>query len=318
MIVIAAVLCLLIIFSAVIDKIAFGKRNDKNPLLKYFSYENFGLNCESICVKNLKGFIYSDTSVEDNGKLIIFCHGMGPGQIAYTTEIAYFSRCGFKVLSLDSTGCNFSSGKSMKGFYEGVKTAVAAIDYAKNRFTERKIFLVGHSWGAYSVLCASKERNVDGVVAISAPDSPPKTVTEQASHIISRPLAVIICPFLYLINIFKFGIKGNADAAKCAAKNGVPTLLVHGDSDKVVPAKRAVFYRADGKNITKLLVKGKRHNPYNTVEAENCLADIIAANMRVEKTTENQKEFFKNIDFTLATQEDEKVMLDIVKFIENI
>lgn len=307
------VVLLLLLLAFICDKTAFGKRSDKSPLLKYFTAEDFSLHAQPVALEGrLNGFIYGDG---ERDKIIIFCHGMGPGQIAYTTEIAYFCSLGYKVLALDSTGCNLSGGRSIRGFYEGVKTAVKAIDYAKSNYPDKKIVLVGHSWGAYSVLCASAERNVEKVVAVSAPDSPAKTVSAQAATIIPGPLAATLTPFLYAVNFFKFGPKGNSDAAKCAKKSGIPALLVHGDKDKVVPESRAVYYNADGGHIVKLLAEGKAHNPYNTVGAEKYLSEIIAAHNRAGKMSEEQKEFFKNIDFKVATEEDGEIMREIAGFI---
>lgn len=298
-------------FAFLTERFVFGKRCDKNPKLKYFSAEDFNLSAEPVFLpKGLKGFLYGKGDIPHNGKLIIFCHGMGPGHIAYTTEIAYFCNKSYNVLAVDSTGCGFSDGKKIKGMYEGVKTAISAIDYAKSLKFE-KIYLVGHSWGAYSALCASKRRKVDKVVAISAPNTPSKTMQEGAAPIISRPLAAIERPFWWLVNLFKYGAKGNSNAAKCAEKNDTPTLLIHGDIDRVVTPKKAVFFRADGENITKLLEKGKAHNPYNTANAEKLLAELSA------KLKKNDIADISTFDFKGATEEDEEVMKRILNFLAN-
>ena len=50
-------MCLLTAFLC--DRVAFGRRYDKNPLLKYFTAEDFGLEAEQISSgKFLNGFIY--------------------------------------------------------------------------------------------------------------------------------------------------------------------------------------------------------------------------------------------------------------------
>ncbi|MDE6598083.1 MAG: alpha/beta hydrolase [Clostridia bacterium] len=312
-IVAAAVLFVFLLFlvlAFISEGFAFGKRCDKNPLLKYFTAEEFNLTAEPVSTsRGLKGFIYRKN--ESNAdKLIIFCHGMGPGHIAYTTEIAYFCTLGYTVLALDSKGCNFSDGKNLKGMYSGVETAKAAIDYARANAYE-KIYLVGHSWGAYSALCASAERKVSAVVAISAPTSPSKTMQEGAVNVgMPRVIAAIFRPFWWIVNLFKFGAKGNANAAKCARKNGIPTLLIHGDKDKIVSPSKAVYYKAEGENITKLLVSGKAHNPYNTGNAEKLLSEIP---QRLKKGAESIKDF----DFKAATEEDKEVMQKMALFLQN-
>ena len=304
------------ILAFVCDRIAFGKRGDKNPLLKYFTAEDFNLTAENIEIGSLRGAIYQKDGVEKRDAVVVFVHGMGPGHIAYTTEIAYFCNLGYTVVALDSRGCNLSGGRNIKGMYEGVKTAVAAIDYARAHFSDKKVYLVGHSWGGYSALCASKRRKVEKVVAISAPNSPVKTIYEGAAHVISKPVAAILCPFWWLINFLAFGANGNASAIKCARKNGTPTLLIHGDKDNIVTPKKAVYFASYGENVTKHLAEGKAHNPYNTVAAEQKLAELQAALINASKMTESERiDYFAHFDFKAATEEDEEVMKAISDFL---
>ena len=303
---------LMLAFGFLSEKIAFGKRADKNPLLKYFTAEDFSLSAEPVSLpRGLNGFIYIKETIPRKSKLIIFCHGMGPGHIAYTTEIAYFCNLGYPVLAVDSRGCNFSEGKNLKGMYSGVQTAISAIDFAKDK-GYKDMYLVGHSWGAYSVLCASARRKVSGVVAISAPNTPSKTMQEGAVNMgaLPRPLAAFLRPFWWVVNLIKYGAKGNSNAAKCAERNGTPTLLIHGDRDKVVTPNKAAFYKAEGGHITKLLEKGKGHNPYNTESAEKLLAELTA------KFKKKDIEDLSAFNFKGATEEDEEVMQKIVNFIE--
>ena len=192
-----------------------------------------------------------------------------------------------------------------------MQTAISAIDFAKGK-GYKDICLVGHSWGAYSALCASAKRKVGKVVAISAPNSPSATMAEGAINMgaLPRPLVAVLRPFWWLVNFFKYGSKGNSNAAKCAKKSGVPTLLIHGDKDKVVSLKKSAFNKAKGHNITKYLAEGKAHNPYNTENAEKQLAELS------EKLKKNEFAAVMQFDFKAATEEDEGVMQEILKFIE--
>lgn len=318
---VGAVICLTFGLSAVVYLAAFGKRIDKNPLLTYYSGEDFNLSKKSVAVKEgkitLNGYIYRNERVLERDKLIIFCHGMGPGHIAYTTEIAYFCNLGYPVLALDIKGCNLSDGKSIKGIYEGVKCVKAAVDYTRKEYKEKGVYLVGHSWGGYSVLCAAKERKVEKVVAIGAPDTPVKTIYGGASRVISKPLAFIMIPFWGLINFFNFGAKGNMRASVSAERSGANVLLIHGGSDKIVNFKNSAYRNAEGKNITKFLADGKGHNPYNTLNAEKKLSELNAALMKSKKMTEEERtQYFKNFDYKAATEEDTEVMIKIAEFLE--
>ena len=119
-------MCLLLAFIS--DRVAFGKRYDKVPLVKYFTAEEFGLTAEPISSgKYLKGFIYKNNQAVENGKIIVLCHGMGPGHIAYTTDIAYFCNLGYTVAAFDGMGCNFSDGRNIKGMYEGISRCLRII-----------------------------------------------------------------------------------------------------------------------------------------------------------------------------------------------
>lgn len=309
-------MCLLL--ALISDRVAFGKRYDKIPLIKYFTAEDLGLTAEPVSTgKYLKGFIYKSAQAVQNGKTIVFCHGMGPGHIAYTTEIAYFCNLGYTVAAFDGRGCNFSDGRNIKGMYEGVKTAVAAIDFVREKFKDAPLYLVGHSWGAYSALCASYERKVNAVVAISAPCTPSGTMQKGAVNFgLPKILAAILRPYWWLINLFRYGAKGNANAIKRAEKSATPTMLIHGDGDKIVCISKSVFGKADGENITKYLCKGKKHNPYNTLEAERLLGELSAKFARLSKMTEAEKEYFKTFDYAAATQEDAQVMQEISGFLK--
>ena len=310
------------ILASVCDRIAFGKRGDKNPLLKYFTAEDFNLTAQPVTVEGeggaLRGYIYTSASVQDNGKLIVFCHGMGPGHIAYTTEIAYFCNCGYTVLAVDNYGCNLSDGKNIRGMYSGALSTIRVIDFARTdeRLKDKPLHLVGHSWGGYSALCASAERKVDKVVAISAPSVPSNVIWQYLAKMMPKPIAAFISYFITITYCFKFKGKGNTNAAKCASANGVPTLLIQGDKDEVVGKSVAAYYEANGGNITKFLAEGKAHNPYNTVAAEEKLAELQAALINSPKMSEGEKyRFFDGFDFKAATEEDEEVMKVISDFL---
>ncbi len=313
----AFIVLLLFLLAVIVDKIAFGKRADKNPLLKYFIAQDFGMTCEEVSVKDgktlLRGYIYRKQVT--SGKLIIFCHGMGPGHIAYTTEINYFCEQGYTALAIDYRGCNMSDGKNIGGMYSGVGGVKAAIDFACSdvRLKDLEIYLVGHSWGGYSALCASAQRKVCGVVAMGAPDTPSKTIAAGAAQVTSKPFAMLLKPFLYIVNCLKYGRCGNLSASKCAAENGVKTLLIHGGSDNIVAEGNAAIYNARGANIVKRIAEGKGHNPYNTVEAQNLLTELTAKLSHIK--TEQDKKFFETFDFAKATAEDEEVMKLISCFI---
>lgn len=319
---VGAITLFLFAFACIAYKFAFGMRCEQNPLLKYFTAQDFALNSDPVQVKKgkiiLRGFVYTKESVPQKKVLAVFCHGLGSGHDAYMTEINSLCEQGFTVLALDSRGCVLSSGKNIKGMYSGVETAKAAIDYARKqeRFNGYKFCLIGHSWGGYSVLCAVAECKVDAVVAMSAPVSPVKTIYYGASQMMPKLIAALLCPFIAIVDFLHFGFKSNKNAPKCAVKSGTPTLLIQGDKDTVVPLKKSAYAYANGKNIEKYLAEDKSHNPYNTPEAQAMMIELSSKLSMIRKMSEEEKKYFAEFDFVAATREDEAVMSEIFKFLE--
>ena len=312
--VIILVCALLFAAAYMVNKKTFGSRHDKNPLLKYYTAEDFGLNAVQVdisCVKNkrIRGVIYKKEGVPSQKDLLIFCHGMGPGHIAYTTEIAYFCNLGYTVLAPDYYGCNLSDGKNIKDIDNGKKAVIAAIYYAELNLKFDKIVLVGHSWGGHSALCAANAVGapVSAVVSISAPDRSEKVMHSTLKKHMPKFLADLLYPFLCVV----CGGESSARAAEnCSAK----VLLIHGECDPLVSVANSAYGAAQGENIEKYLAKGKRHNPYNTVNAENKLAEL-ASNLSAYKRGAVPKSFFADFDFAAATEEDAGVMGEIARFL---
>ena len=301
-----------------INKGVFGSRHDKNPLLKYYTAEDFGLSAQQVdisCVKNeyIRGVIYKKEGVPPKKELIIFCHGMGPGHIAYTTEIAYLCNLGYTVLAPDYYGSGLSDGKNLKSNLSALNAITASIYYAEANLKFEKICLVGHSWGAYSALCAaSKTGIVSAVVAISAPDKSEKIMYSSLRKQMPEFFAALLYPFLCLAC-------GGDSAGKAAEEiyPKIPILLIHGEKDPLVPLKISAFTTASGGHITKYLAKDKRHNPYNTVGAEKKLSELLKGMSKFKKG-EVGEEFFNDFDFAAATEEDSEVMDEIARFLSKI
>lgn len=120
------IILILILLSKLILNLAFGKRCEGNPKLKYFTADDFkGLNAKPIEFKSnkgqvLRGNIYTNQHIKEYKGLIIFVHGMGGGHLSYTTEINTLAKAGFIVMAYDNTGTCSSEGKSLKGFYQSV------------------------------------------------------------------------------------------------------------------------------------------------------------------------------------------------------
>lgn len=327
----AAAGILLVLFAAltlstalVINKVVFGSRQDKVEGYRYFTAEDFALNAEPISVYyggvDLSANVYSVKPVEECERVVIFQHGFGAGVSSYTTEIARLAKGGFAVVAADAYGCNNSVGENIKGFYAGAEAVIAAYIAVKRdqRLKDKKVVLVGHSWGAYAVLAASQKISVDGVVAISGFNAPAQCLCDQLKNLSGSKLGKLYAPLLhgwfYLINFFKFGAKGNTKAAKALKKSGAKALLIHGEKDKTVPLNHSAAAKAVGDGVTKSILPEKRHNPYATEQAENRLAELMDSDLEGEE----EAAYLASFDWKAATEEDEKVMGEIVSFIAGV
>lgn len=308
--------------AVIVDRTMFGVRQDKNARYKYFTAEDFNLKGESFPVYYnggyLSGNLYFDGELDDSNTLVIFVHGFGAGSASYTTEIASLVRRGYAVLAYDAYGCNNSEGKAIRGFYSGAECAVAACIAVRrdDRLKDKNLVLVGHSWGAYSALCASAEIKVDKVVAISAFNSPIRATLDAISMVTGRHSAVFnafLYPWFALINMLKFGVKGNSKSAKVAEKSGAEILVIHGKRDKTVPVKNSAAVAVRGLNFSVLMFDDKGHNPYNTINAEKILSTLLTTHFADEKS---MTEFCEKFDWNAATEEDDEVMNKIYAFIE--
>lgn len=319
--VIFACFAIFFVVAAIVYHMVFGVRQERDPNLKYFTPEEFGLNKEDIEISyrgaNLYGAIYSTQSVDLCKKLIIFAHGLCAGHCAYTSLIAYYANRGYAVLAYDNFGCDRSEGDNIRTFYAGAEAVVAAYIAAKKdaRLKDKPVVLVGHSWGGYSVLCASEKVKAEGVVAFSAFNSPAKAIADQVRNI-SAFLSFFVRPTCWLINIFKARqIAGNRKAVKAVEQSNTPALLVWGEKDEMVLRRNSAACLSRGSNTESLILPEKKHNPYNTVTAENKLAELFGAEDFENEQEEN--EFYARFDFVATTEADEEVMQETVKFIEN-
>lgn len=310
--------------AATVQLKAFGTRFNKNPLLKYFSAEDFCLTTQAVECRSfghiLGGFIYSDRPLAECAALVVFCHGMGPGQCSYTTEIAYFCRHGYAVLALDSQGCGLSSGKALKGLEAGIYSAVAAYNLAKGReeLKHFKVFFVGHSMGGYAALCAAALCRASGAVAFAPPESPVPVVCNLASKVIGRSLAALVRPFLRAFARLYVGRYANMRASKALKGSGVPAIIFQGDGDKTVPQALSA-YSFCGELASCVLCRGKGHNPYNTQRAERLLGELSAAVASAGGMAEPERTaLFSSVDYTAVCEEDEEVMSSALAFIADI
>lgn len=184
----------------------------------------------------LRGHVYG---ADNDRGLIVFRHGIFSQHQDYLALITALVDKGWRVFAYDAIGCGESDGDSTMGMSQSPLDVAAAIDYARESGMAdgMPLALFGHSWGGYGVAAALGLRpgSVDACVTMSGYDTPVKILTasaERAYGVAGR----VQQPFLWLNCLIDFGAE-NADrsASDAVVNSGVPTLVIHGTGDAVVP-----------------------------------------------------------------------------------
>ena len=294
-------------------------RQDADGSIFYFSADDFpGLNSEPFSFVNgkgnrLNGFVYSYDGAEE-GRLVIFDHGMGAGHRSYMKEIEMIARHGYKVLSYDHTGCTNSEGDGIRG----LSGSLADLDeclcavLAEGKYKEENISVIGHSWGGFSAMnIPAFHPSLRSVIAISGFVSLEKMQKQLIGGLLS--------PFRKKAFEIEYNANGKyafANAAEGLRKSGVPALIIHSSDDKTVSAKLHFEVLrnslSDVDSIEFYLVNGKDHNPNYTVEAieyKNAFfRDLKKKRKSGEISTMEQKNaFVSSYNWHKMTEQDEKI-----------
>ena len=324
---------ILLLLSKLILNLAFGKRCEGNPKLKYFTADDFeGLQAKAIEFKSnkrqiLRGNIYTYKDIKEYKGLLIFVHGMGGGHLSYTTEINTLAKAGFIVMGYDNTGTCSSEGKSLNGFFQSVIDLKYALKFIENNeeLNKYSIGLVGHSWGAYTVCQVLQFKpNVKAVVSMAAPNDVSKLICDNAKQETKFDFS-FLKQFITILNFIKFGINGTKKTATVLLHTEIPVLLLHGKLDIPVPLNNTPISNKKLKNrnnIKTIVYKEGYHNIYQTKQSAEYLNKFFGKLIEVNKKYKGNppedeiNKIYDNVDYKKMTEEDEDVMNTIIKFLE--
>lgn len=201
---------------------------------------------------------------KSNGMLIIACHGArssGLGEFAFMAD--YFYNGGFTVLLPEHRGCGKSDGKFMGYGTHESKDTLLWLDYAKQRFPQLKIFLLGVSMGGATVLMMSdkiKQGEVCGIISDCAYTS----AWEEFKYQLKVSFHLPAFPILHICNLYcrlfaHYSFK-DASPIDCVKNAKAPVLFIHGKDDDFVPFfMEKQLYDACGAHKELLVVDGAVH-----------------------------------------------------------
>lgn len=203
----------------------------------------------------LQGYYYASG---ESDKLLVISHGLHAGSDDYLPIIEFFVNHGYNVFGYDYKGTYRSDGDSTVGMLESLVDLDNCLTFIKKdlRFKDKKLFLLGHSWGAFAtaaVLC--KHKGISACCCISGFNSGYTLITEKgfqyAGELANKGLSK---PFLDVYQKILFKNYVGCTAVDGINASGVPIVLAHGLQDKVIDyslqsitSKRPEIYN---KNVT--------------------------------------------------------------------
>lgn len=174
----------------------------------------------------------------DNAPLFIEFHGYkGDACRDFCGGDMVFKSLKCNTLLVDQRAHGKSQGKTISFGIKERYDCLAWINWARSRFGDIPIFLVGISMGGATVLMASDlnlPRCVKGIISDCAYSSPKSIICKVCAEIGLKPS--LIYPFVTLGAIIFGHFNPNKKSAVESVKNAhVPILLLHGEGDKFVP-----------------------------------------------------------------------------------
>ena len=286
-------------------------RYDKEVGVPYYSFHDFkGLKQERHVFNNSLGteihyFFYSYDGYEPN-KIVLFCHGIGPGHTAYMCEINELAKRGYRVLTLDYAGCEESKGEMLRSLNSPTRDVVDLLDYLN---LKDEIVLAGHSLGGYTALNVINLR----------PEIHKAILLSPFISIPSFLKAVVHIPFIEK-GFEKY--EKTAEPAYFDLKNeeylkntNDKLLVIQSDDDPIIPYDvfLKVVEEINNPNIKTVRVTNKKHNPNYTEESVLYLNDVFGRyNELVKKkkiqTDDERINFFKDVSLARLCQQDKKII----------
>ena len=294
------------------------KRYDLDAGIPYYCTADFpGLLCEQGSFQNSAGvtiqhytFCYAGY---DPDKRILFCPGIGAGHTEYFAEIETLCRAGYRVLTLDYTGCGESGGERLPYINAPTRDVMELLDLLK---PQEEIIHVGHSLGGYTALnithlmpAVTRAVIISGFVSIS----------DEAMGVVKlRLLADCVQRFDWKQDPRYGAIDNRAYLAATEDR----LLWIHSTDDPLVNYKynAGQVLKTGNPNVRVITVENKKHTPHYSAEALDCMNTWMGEYERLIQedkfgSVEERKAFFADKPISRMTAQDPGIYDEILRFI---
>jgi uncharacterized protein len=179
-------------------------------------------------------------SKPDARGLLVFCHGHkgNCGQVAHFLKAV--QPLGFNVLACDFRGHGESPGHTAAfGLYE-TQDVVAAVNFLRQRYPDKPLFLVGVSYGAAVVLQALPEIPDVRAVWVEGAFARFDGVVENVFRMVPQPLRYCVADFYSTLGWLDCGFRASDIRPIDKLRNvRVPICFCHGRRDDLIPFEQA-------------------------------------------------------------------------------
>ena len=208
----------------------------------------------------------------DPKKIVIFAHGYGNGFHRYLDVINYLAKEGFYVFSYDCTSFDESEGTGINGFPQGVVDLSYAVKYIKDNrgYKDEDIYLVGHSWGAYSVgAVINKYPHISKVVSMAGFNYAVDLVKEHGYQWAGEKIYEQI-PYMEEHEKKYFKEFGTYKVVNAIKNSTTKFFFIHSRDDDVVPIQIGLeLYQKECPNndrLTYKILEGHGHTCFDSIE----------------------------------------------------
>ncbi|MBO4667638.1 MAG: alpha/beta fold hydrolase [Bacilli bacterium] len=293
-------------------------RYDEDGAIPYYRSSDFpGLNVEEKTFTNSKGveihyFFYNYDNYKKD-KIILVCHGLGPGHSAYLAEIEVLCKAGYRVLTLDYTGCGFSKGERMDSINAPTRDTMELLDLLK---LQEEIVVYGHSLGGYTAINILNMRSdITKGVIISGFLTVKKEMTALTKN-------KIVGSLVSSFERRQDKLYGRLDNVSYLKKTTDKILFMQSKEDAMVSFDVALgeVLTYNNPNIECVVMEGKKHNPTYSYDAINYMNEVFYEYNNLIKdgtldTLEKKKEYMSDKSIYKMTEPDMEVFNKIISFI---
>ena len=294
-------------------------RYDEDGATPYFRASDFpGLNVEEKTFINSRGteihyFFYNYENPRTD-KIVLVCHGLGPGHSAYMAEINVLCKVGFKVLTLDASGCGTSKGDRMWSFNALTRDAIELLDLLN---LKEEIVLYGHSLGGYTVgNILNVRKDITKGVIISGFVS-----IKQEFKALSK--SGILASLVSSFERRQDKVYGKLNNKEYFKNTTDKILFLQSVDDQMVAYSAGIgeVSKYNNPNIECLSMEGKKHNPTYSYDAIKYMNEVFYEYNQLIKnktldTLEKRQEYMKDKSIQKMTEPDMEVMNKIISFLD--